>query len=245
MTRARLDLEATAQSDVLEIGLQSFQHVRGLAEHIESRGDFHRFKLYSVDAHLAQRFLNDHECIPFGRVRWSPDEPTRLSTCGEPQKSEIYPPFHTVKLSVKRTSGQGLPTLQDTVEWFRLETVHEPGVSPRLPVQSLTVKRSEHDSMGSMLAAFQAAYDAMNPDVVLTEGGDQRWFPWLVEQGTLHGQAMVLGGHQHRFSKPPTSERSTRTVKPAIGTGHISRRPPSHRPQEQFHRERGGPLRSV
>ncbi len=208
MTRARLDLEATAQSDVLEIGLQSFQHVRGLAEHVESRGDFHRFKLYSVDAHLAQRFLNDHECIPFGRVRWSPDEPTRLSTCGEPQKSEIYPPFHTVKLSVKRTSGQGLPTLQDTVEWFRLETVHEPGVSPRLPVQSLTVKRSEHDSMGSMLTAFQAAYDAMNPDIVLTEGGDQRWFPWLVEQGTLHDQPMVLG----RTSAPLQQTTNQRTV---------------------------------
>ena len=59
-----------SKADVLEIGLQSFQHF-GLAEHVESRGDFHRFKLYSVDAHLAQRFLNDHECIPFGRVRWS------------------------------------------------------------------------------------------------------------------------------------------------------------------------------
>ena len=139
---------------------------------------------------------------------------------------------------MKRTSGQGLPTLQDTVEWFRLETVHEPGISPRLPVQSLTVKRSEHDSMGSMLAAFQAAYDAMNPDIVLTEGGDQRWFPWLVEQGTLHGQAMVLG----RTSAPLQQTTNQRTVHSYGQTRHrhgalFSRRPPSHRPQEQFHRE--------
>ena len=91
---------------------------------------------------------------------------------------------------------------------FRLETVHEPGVSPRLPVQSLTVKRSEHDSMRSMLTAFQAAYDAMNPDVVLTEGGDQRWFPWLVEQGTLHDQPMVLG----RTSAPLQQTTNQRTV---------------------------------
>ena len=42
--------------DLLEIGLRAYQHLRGLAEHIEARGDFHRFKLYSVDAHLAQRF---------------------------------------------------------------------------------------------------------------------------------------------------------------------------------------------
>ena len=208
VVRARLDLEATSQSDVLEVGLQSFQHVRGLAEHIESRGDFHRFKLYSVDAHLAQRFLNDHACIPFGRVRWSPDDPACLSMCSNTSKSEVYPPFHVVKLSVKRTSGQGLPSLHDTIEWFRLETVHEPGISPRQPVHSVTVKRSNHGSMASMLAAVQAAYDAMDPDIVLTEGGDQRWFPWLVEQGVLHSQPMVLG----RTSEPLQQTTNQRTV---------------------------------
>lgn len=208
MTRARLDLEAGGQSDVLEVGLQSFQHVRGLAEHIEARGDFHRFKLYSVDAHLAQRFLNDYECTPFGRVRWSADESACLSMCSNTSESEVYPPFHVVKMSVKRTSGQGLPTLHDTVEWFRLETVHEPGISPQQPLRSLTIKRSEHGSMASMLAAVQAAYDSMNPDILLTEGGDQRWFPWLVEQGMLHGQPMVLG----RTSEPLQQTTNQRTV---------------------------------
>tara|TARA_B100000683_G_scaffold89307_1_gene88161 strand:+ start:10115 stop:12607 length:2493 start_codon:yes stop_codon:yes gene_type:complete len=208
MTRARLDLEATGQSDVLEVGLELFQHVRGLAEHIESRGDFHRFKLYSVDAHLAQRFLNDHGCIPFARVQWSPDEPARLLMCSNTSEHEAYPPFHVVKLSVKRTSGQGLPTLHDTVEWFRFETVHEPGISPRQPIQSLTVRRTEHDSMSSMLTAVQAAYDAMDPDVLLTEGGDQRWFPWLVEQGRLHDQSMVLG----RTPEPLQQTTNQRTV---------------------------------
>ena len=62
--------------------------------------------------------------------------------------------------------------------------------------------------MRSMLTAFRAAYDAMNPDVVLTEGGDQRWFPWLVEQGTLHDQPMVLG----RTSAPLQQTTNQRTV---------------------------------
>ena len=68
-THARLNLETEGHVDVLAIALRSYQHMRALAEHIEARGDFHRFKLYSVDAHLAQRFLNDHGCAPFQRVR--------------------------------------------------------------------------------------------------------------------------------------------------------------------------------
>ena len=193
MMRARLDLEATAPCDVLEVGLRSFQHVRGLAEHIEARGDFHRFKLYSVDAHLAQRFLNDQACVPFARVRWSPAEPERLLMRSDFTKSEVYPPFHVVKLSVKRAPNQGLPSLEDAVECFSLETVHEPGIEPHSSLSSVSILRSDHDSVASMLAALQTAYDTMNPDIVLTEGGDQRWFPWLVEQGRLHGQPLVLG----------------------------------------------------
>ena len=74
-----------------------------------------------------------------------------------------------------------------------LETVHEPGIEPRSSLSSVSILRSDHDSVASMLAALQTAYDTMNPDIVLTEGGDQRWFPWLVEQGRLHGQPLVLG----------------------------------------------------
>ena len=192
MTRARLDLESSGQSDILEVGLESFQQLRALAEHIESRGDFHRFKLYSVDAHLAQRFLNDHECIPFARVQWSPDEPARLLMCPNTSEREAYPPFHVVKLSVKRTPGQGLPTLQDTVEWFRFETVHEPGShhGNHSIVHRQTYRTRLHVIHDGRRSS---SVQCDGPGRSSHGGWHQRWFPWLVEQGRLHGQPMVLG----------------------------------------------------
>ena len=33
----------------------------------------------------------------------------------------------------------------------------------------------------------------MNPDIVMSTGGDQRWLPWLVEQATLHDVSLQLG----------------------------------------------------
>ena len=194
ISRGRLDLEATGQVDVLEIGLRAYQHLRGLAEHIEARGDFHQFKLYSVDAHLAQRFLNEHGCIPFQRVRWSDASPADL----EPLEScttdySLYPPFHVVRMRFERGNGSTLPSLDSTVGVIHLDSVHEPGLAPFLVPLSVTLKRQDFGSMSAMLVAFQDALASMNPDIVMSTGGDQRWLPWLVEQATLHDVSLQLG----------------------------------------------------
>ena len=193
-TRARLDLEAEGQADVLDITLRSYHHMRALAEHIEARGDFHRYTLYSVDAHLAQRFLNEHACIPFQRVRWNPSVPTLLEPidAGETDTVE-YPPLCVARLTLQFSEGGGLPAQGDVVERICLETVHEPGFSPPRTTHAARLERSEFPSLAAFLKAFQAVFDDVNPDVVVTAGGDQRWFPWLVEQGRIHQVPLVLG----------------------------------------------------
>ena len=208
MTRARLDLETHGQTDVLEVGLRSFRHLRGLAEHIEARGDFHRFKLYSVDAHFAQRFLNEHECVPFGRVRWSPDDPGRLTPLSQASNEGTFPPLHVVKMRFQFQRGQGLPVIDDPIENIHLETVQEPGLDAPKQTLSMMLKRDDYSSTASMLSAFQLALNQMDPDVVLTSGGDQRWFPWLVEQSRVHGISMALG----RRSVPLHQSTSQRTI---------------------------------
>jgi len=195
-TRARLDLEMRHHSEVLEVSLRSFRNLRGLAEHIEARGDFHRFKLYSVDAHLAQRFLNDHGCVPFGRVRWSPDNPERFEPVVGFEPRETYPAFRAVKLEVDSVQDHGFPDLNDTVARFRLSTVLEPGFEAPTARPSITIEREHYASMKAMLSAFQSAINALDPDIVLSVGGDQRWFPWLVEQSRVHQQPLFLGRTQ-------------------------------------------------
>ena len=169
-TQARLSLEAEGRVDVLAITLRSYQHIRALAEHIEARGDFHRFKLYSVDAHLAQRFLNDHGCMPFQRVRWSSSDPARLQPVNDASsEGDMFPPFHVVRLIVEFTQ-RGFPAHGDTIERIRLDTVHEPGLSPPQATHSYIFERRDFDSLARMLTAFQTVFESVDPDVVLTAG---------------------------------------------------------------------------
>lgn len=207
--RARLDLEAEGQADVLAITLRSYQHLRALAEHIEARGDFHRYRLYSVDAHLAQRFLNEHACMPFQRVRWDSSTPSRLEPVPETStRGDMHPPFHVVRITLVFAQNEGFPEQGDAVEEIRLETVQEPGISPPRTTLSDQLKRREFDSLSAFLNAFQKAFDKMDPDVVLTAGGDQRWFPWFIEQAKVHHVPLVLG----RTSEPLRPSTSQRTI---------------------------------
>ncbi len=47
--------------------------------------------------------------------------------------------------------------------------------------------------MSAMLMALQDALASMDPDILMSAGGDQRWFPWLVEQATLHDVPLQIG----------------------------------------------------
>ena len=213
-TKLRLDLERHDLSMVLEVHVERFHRLRGLAEHIEARGDFHRYTLYSVDAHFVQRFLNEHGCTAFQRVVWNPLLPQNLQAAGGVQRE---PPFHVMSLTVDFVSTQTPPSVHDGVRMLRLATAQHPGLattasSPR----SIELRRDDFDSMQAMLQAFQFALRSADPDVLLTQGGDQRLFPWLAEQAELHGIALQIG----RSAAPLTRSTNDRTIRSYGQTRH-------------------------
>lgn len=190
--RVRLNLEREDAEEVLEIQLEPFSHLKALAEHIEVRGDYHRYTLYSVDAHLVQRFLNEHGCEPFTRVRWSPDQPIMLRSLAGPVEG-AGPPFCIAQLSISFIDFS-LSSANDAVESIRLTVVEEPGImnSPR-EVVDVVLQRDNFPSLADMLEAFQISLRHLDPDVLLTRGGDQRLFPWLVQQADTNDVELCLG----------------------------------------------------
>jgi len=187
-----LDLEGEGRTTVLEVRIGPFHHLKAIAEHIEARGDFHRYTLYSVDAHLVQRFLSEHGCKPFTKVRWDPDEPIALQpvpTGG----SDDSPPLCVLQFGLTFDSTS-LPSVHDTVKSIQLQVKNEPGLrsSPRA-VTEVTLERTQYSSLGDFLGAFEKAFQAIDPDVVLTYGGDQRLFPWFAHQSETSGRQLRLG----------------------------------------------------
>ncbi|MGA0240359.1 MAG: hypothetical protein ACO3L7_03305, partial [Poseidonia sp.] len=113
-----LDLEGEGRTSVLEVRIGPFHHLKALAEHIEVRGDFHRYTLYSVDAHLVQRFLNEHGCEPFTKVRWDPNAPIALQPAPK-DGSDDGPPFCVLQVGLTFDSGP-FPSVHDAVRSIQL-----------------------------------------------------------------------------------------------------------------------------
>jgi DNA polymerase I len=205
----RLDLESEGRTSVLEVRIGPFHHLKALAEHIEARGDFHRYTLYSVDAHLVQRFLNEHGCEPFAKVRWDADGPIPLqsvSTDGD----ESGPPLCVVQIGFTFASAS-FPSVNDAIQRIELRINEEPGVlaSPRAVVEA-TLDRDLFPSLEAFLHAFEKAFHAIDPDVVLSYGGDQRLFPWLIHQSETTGSSLRLG-RSNTPLRPSTQARTVRS----------------------------------
>ena len=96
LIRSRLSLDQYEMHDVLEIEMKNNRSIRSLAEHIESRGDYHRYALYSIDAHLAQRFFVEHNIARNYRKNVGIDKAKKSKTItvsvthSKPEKAAYY-----------------------------------------------------------------------------------------------------------------------------------------------------------
>ena len=70
MVKKRLSLDEFEMHNVLEIDVLDSRKIRKISQHIEARGEHHRYSLFSVDAHLAQRFFIEFGISPFQFVEW-------------------------------------------------------------------------------------------------------------------------------------------------------------------------------
>lgn len=204
MSQARLHLEQQDVRRVLEVVLDCYRQLRPLAEHIESRGDYHRFTLHSVDAHLAQRFLTEVGCAPFARVMW---DGTVLHPIPLSSHNNEFPPLHAVNFRCEYRTTSGFVSVQDGLKSVHITTFIPPGFSSSRPLGVEIIQRDDHASLPGFFGAVQAALNRLDPDVIVTVGGDQRCFPSLVHWSEHAGVSLHFGRSTQALSRS-TSERT-------------------------------------
>lgn len=204
--RAQLTLGTSDLCDVLEVEVLCSRLLRGLAEHIETRGSFHMYSLYSVDAHHAQRFLNEYRCVPFHTVTFEDGhlKPVRDST----EHTGEFPPFLVVELNLEFESSDGPASEFNPIRSLSITPLQEQGMAPSINVQNtVQLQRSSFPSTAEFLEAIQEQIDIFDPDIIVTRGGDQRLFPSLEHHASLHGVHLRLGRTDERLSRT-TKERT-------------------------------------
>ena len=167
--RRRLSLDQYEMHEVLEVDMTDSRVIRRLAQHIESRGEFHRHTLYSVDAHLAQRFFVDYNIGPFQQVNWNGSQFTIID------ESEAWPQLTQLAMEFHYHSSDGFETIDSHLEKVKL-ILYSSGDNNVIAA----VEEIRHGaSTTSFLQQLQSAIVRLNPDIILTQGGDSLHFPML------------------------------------------------------------------
>ena len=196
--RSRLSLDQYEMHDVLEIEMRNNRSIRSLAEHIESRGDYYRYALYSIDAHLAQRFFVEHNIAPFQYAQWDGIRFTPHD------KDKLWPKLKQMEMEFHYESSNGFDTLNSTLIEIVLKTraVNE----TRGETQCITLRHesSEHD----LLQSLQHEIHRIDPDVILTKGGDSLHFSILQRMSDSASFSLNLSRKSSRLEARTNSRLS-------------------------------------
>ena len=161
MVKRRLSLDEFEMHNVLEIDVLDSRKIRKISQHIEARGDHHRYSLFSVDAHLAQRFFIEFGISPFQFVEWNGDSFSLLN------ENDSWPKMKVIELNFEYHSNNGFDTLKSYLK--KIEVLQWDGF---LPEKKLDVVIQRKHCGNEFLAEFQDCINRLNPDIIITKGGD-------------------------------------------------------------------------
>ena len=168
MVKKRLSLDEFEMHYVLEVDVLDSRKIRKISQHIEARGDHHRYSLFSVDAHLAQRFFIEFGISPFQFVEWDGDSFSLLN------ENDTWPKMKVIELSFEYHSNNGFDTLKSYLKKIEISLWQD-----FLPRKNLdfVIKRKHCGKI--FLAEFQECINRLNPDIIITKGGDALHFAAL------------------------------------------------------------------
>ena len=168
MVKRRLSLDEFEMHNVLEIDVLDSRKIRKAAQHIEARGDHHRYSLFSVDAHLAQRFFIEFGISPFQFVEWDGDSFSLID------ENDGWPKMKVIELNFEYHSNNGFDTLKSYLK--KIEIFQWDGFLPRKILHSVIQRK--HCGM-EFLTEFEHCINRLNPDIIVTRGGDALHFAAL------------------------------------------------------------------
>lgn len=186
---ARLCALDEAPSEVLEVRVRRHDKLAQIAQTVDLWGEYCEHDLYDVDLRMSHRFLLHKGLFPFARVRaWAPGvyrlRDDQWAIDFEP------PPLRILRLRVQAADGR--------------DPIHLDTPVARIELGDHVLEGRE-DTMLDDLARLMRDLD---PDVVVTRGGDRILLPLLAERARHH---RIPGWGLGRDGTPPLALRKGRS----------------------------------
>ncbi len=133
-------------------------------------------QVYHADIDPVQQFFIEHKIFPFGRVEYTLNGNKIMNIeCLDRREDAEYetPDLEELGLEVFVRSKSLFPTMDEPIEY--IELYHQEKVI-----------RIQEDCEKETLLALQRTVDKMDPDVIVTKGGDERLFQYLTLRAKLY-----------------------------------------------------------
>jgi len=172
------------RSEVLEVEVENESEAQALARQIFRNGGYSKYRLYDVDIPSTQMYLYNKDLFPLafveaemmhGQIEW-------IVKDSREQIDYQLPSLRTVRLQISTKQNRRIQTFEDELNAITLQTGDD---------NIVLDSGGEPEKITQLVNAFRK----IDPDIVLTEGGDSFIFPYLTQRAQRHGilQEMILG----------------------------------------------------
>jgi DNA polymerase I len=160
---------------VLKIDVKSETQAATLAKRIQRYGNYSKFRLYNVDVPFTQAYLYAKDLFPLGLVQADSDSNGVHWLLEDSREDTDYelPPFKKIRLLVQTDKTGEVQRFNDKLSSIKIIQEDE------------TITIDSGDEVAKLLRLVDA-FRQIDPDIVLTNGGDSFLFPYLARRAAYH-----------------------------------------------------------
>jgi DNA polymerase, archaea type len=171
-------VKATDQnkSRVLQLTLKDYRKAPLLTMDISRMGDYSRYDVHDADLHTDRAYLFSKDLFPLAFVEINRQGSDLNYTLLDDVKSTDYvvPSLRVLNLDVEIAKSGKIPQFSDPIGQITLTQ------------QETQIILQSKDEAQTILHLVDTVED-LNPDFIVTHGGDSYLFPYLVERAVLNG----------------------------------------------------------
>jgi DNA polymerase I len=163
------------KSRVLEITLKDCRKISVFTRQILRQGDYLKYHVNNCDLHGDRYYLFSHDLFPLAKVEVEAEGTCLKYTLKDSVKRVHYPvpPLRVSKLAVEIAKEGKLTSFQDPIKEV---------VATQADRKTVLSSGNEKQKLLQLVSVVKK----LDPDIILTSGGDSYLFPYLLHRATLN-----------------------------------------------------------
>jgi DNA polymerase elongation subunit (family B) len=165
-----------SKSKVLEVDVKGQKEASILAKRIQEFGGYSKFRFYNVDIPLAQLYLYEQDLFPLAYVEVETAKECLHWTVRDSREAVDYelPPLRGMRLQVETAKISQVKRFSDKLDSITIAHDDDEKV--------IIDSGGEAEKLLELVEVFRR----IDPDIILTDGGDSFIFPYLARRAEEH-----------------------------------------------------------